>query len=137
MTVDAAYIAAISNGLFSVGTGGTISTDTFALYLAQSTTEVEADLPTTINSTLKEEAIAYLICHRIEAWKGMLDVNQENIDGDYSYGKKSGTIDSWLMAYDRLKIAITANKKTRGGYASATHASVSSDMKMDYNQIGS
>ena len=137
MTVDAAYIAAVSNGLFSVGTGGTISNETFALYLAQSTTEVEADLPSTINSTLKDEAVAYLICHRIEAWKGMLDVNQENIGGDYSYGKKSGTIDSWLMAYDRLKTSVTSNKKQRGVYASATHASVSSDMKMDYNPIGS
>ena len=137
MTVDAAYIAAISNGLFSVGTGGTISNETFALYLAQSTTEVEADLPTTINSTLKDEAVAYLVCHRIEAWKGMLDVNQENIGGDYSYGKKSGTIDSWLMAYDRLKASVSSNKKQRGGYASATHASVNSDMKMDYNPIGS
>jgi len=64
-------------------------------------------------------------------------VNQENIGGDYSYGKKSGTIDSWLMAYDRLKTSVSSNKKQRGGYASATHASVNSDMKMDYNPIGS
>lgn len=136
MAVDAAYIAAVSNGLFSVGTTGTISSETFALYLSQATGEVEADLPSSISSTLKEEAIAYLICHRIEAWKGLLDINQESTGGDYSYGKKSNTIDSWLVAYDRLKTQLTGKKPGRGVSVKATHSSVETDLQFDYNPIG-
>lgn len=136
MTVDAAYIAAVSNGLFSVGNGGTISDTTFALYLSQATEEVEADLPATISITLKEEATAYLICHRIEAWKGLLDVNQESTGGDYSYGKKSNTVDSWLVAYDTLKSRVTGKKSGRGSSVKATHSSVSTDLQFDYNPIG-
>ena len=136
MAVDAAYIAAVSNGLFSVGTGGTISDTTFALYLAQATGEVEADMPTSILSALKDEAIAYLVCHRIEAWKGLLDLNQENTGGDYSYGKKTNTIDSWTMAYDRLKSQIAGKRAGRGTSVKATHSSVATELQFDYNPIG-
>jgi hypothetical protein len=133
MTVDAAYIAAISGGLFP---SGSISSDTFTLYLAQATGEVEADMPATISTTHKDEAIAYLICHRVEAWKGLLDVNQENTGGDYSYGKKSNTVDSWTIAYDALKSRLTGKKAGRGSSVKATHSSVSSELQFDYQQIG-
>ena len=134
MTVDAAYISAISSGMFTIGTGGTISTETFALYLAQSTIEVESDLPSSINTTLKDEAIAYLVCHRIEAWKGLLDLNGESVP-DHSYTKKSGSVDSWTLAYDRLKTSVTGKKSGRGRYVAVTPSDSSSvAYPLDYQQ---
>ncbi len=141
MAVDAAYIAAISNGLFP---SGTIPSETFTLYLAQATGEVEADMPSSISATLKDEAIAYLICHRVEAWKGLLDLQSENSGGDYSYSKKQFSVaaeanipvDSWTMAYDRLKRQITGKKSGRGASVKATHSSVSTELAFDYNPIG-
>jgi len=134
MTVDAAYINAISSGMFTIGTGGTISDATFALYLAQSTLEAETDLPSSINSTLKDEAVAYLVCHRIEAWKGLLDINNESVP-DHSFSKKNGSVDSWTMAYDRLKSSVTGKKKQRGTYVSAVPSDSSSvAYPLDYQQ---
>jgi hypothetical protein len=133
MAVDAAYISAISSGMFTIGTGGTISTETFALYLTQSTREVEADLPSSIDSALKDEAISLLVCHRIEAWKGLLDINGESVP-DHSYSKKSGSIDSWLIAYDRIKTTITGKKKSRGTYVASTPTDSSIALPLDYQQ---
>ena len=134
MTVDAAYISAISSGMFTIGTGGTISDATFALYLAQSTREVESDLPSSIDSSLKDEAISLLVCHRIELWKGLLDLNGESVP-DHSYTKKSGSVDSWTLAYDRLKTQITGKKSGRGRYVSVTPADSSSvAYPLDYQQ---
>lgn len=133
MTVDAAYISAISSGMFTIGTGGTISDTTFALYLAQSTREVELDLPSSIDSSLKDEAISYLICHRIEAWKGMLDINSESVP-DHSYSKKSNSVDSWTIAYERLKVQLTGKKKRLGTYVSATPTDSVISLPLDYQQ---
>jgi len=133
MTVDAAYINAISSGMFTIGTGGTISDATFALYLAQSTREVESDLPASIDTSLKDEAVALLVCHRIELWKGMLDINNESVP-DHSYSKKSGSVDSWTLAYDRLKAQLTGKKKSRGTYVSATPSDSAIALPLDYQQ---
>ena len=141
MTVDAAYISAISNGMFTIGTGGTISSETFALYLAQSTSEVESDLPSSINSSLKDEAVSLLVCHRIEVWKGLLDINSESVP-DHSYSKKqvsvaqgaNVSVDSWTLAYDRLKAQITGKKKSRGTYVAVTPADAAMSLPLDYQQ---
>lgn len=133
MAVDAAYISAISSGMFTIGTGGTISNETFALYLTQSTREVEADLPSSIDSALKDEAIALLVCHRIESWKGLLDIQNESVP-DHSFAKKSGSVDSWTLAYDRLKASLTGKKKSRGTYVKVSPTDSAIALPLDYQQ---
>lgn len=90
MTVDAAYISAMSNGLYTVSdSGGTITNATFTLYLTQATAQVEDDLPSSVSSVSKDELVALMVCHRIVAADARLEFNSESIDG-VSYNKQAG-----------------------------------------------
>jgi len=127
VTVDAAYISAISNGLYTVSdTTGTISTTTFSLYLNQATAQVAAEFPSFASSYLKDEAIGLLVCHRIVRADGRLEFNSESIDG-VSYNKQAGET-TWSLAYNKM---LQGMKGKGSASVSVTHSDVDSSLKFD------
>ena len=133
MTVDAAYIGAISGGEYSVGTTGTISQSTFDLFLAQAVQQATADAPKTVsNSVVFDELVGLQVCYRISRMDRKLDVSGEKLGADVSYSKNAE--DSWLVAYDKLLASAKTKSKGAAG-ASVTHASVDTSIKFDTTDI--
>lgn len=133
MTVDPAYISAMSNGLYTVSdSGGTITNATFTLYLTQATAQVDDDLPSSVSSVLKDELIALMVCHRIVAADARLEFNSESIDG-VSYSKQVGET-SWSIQYSK-KLQNMKNRGRSSTLLKATHSDTSTSLKFDDSQI--
>lgn len=131
MTVSPSMILAMSNGVFTVGDTGFITQGAFELYLSQATAQATDDLPSDINSVKKEEAIALLVCHRIERSFGKTDITSESTGGEHSISKKGSGETSWSLAYNDMVMRETSRKKKSVLVLSAEHASTSSTLKFD------
>jgi hypothetical protein len=105
MTIDSSYLASYTNGLYAVspasGTGTTVSSGAFALYLNLATKQFNQDNPGIADTDQIDECICLLICSKIAGSDGKLDLTGEKEGTDYSYTRNAG-LTSWDLKYKEI-----------------------------------
>lgn len=110
MTCTADTIRLITQGEYSVGTSGTITSADFATYLLWAEAQFSIDNPGNATDSLADLAVGLLICHYIDRAKTDQNIKSEDAgDGATTYGE-SGS--NWMKSYQSL-ISSLQDKITR------------------------
>jgi hypothetical protein len=137
--VTTTYIEDMSNYVLNTD----FTSTQFNRWLALATDQVTQEDPG-FTAAQQEEAIALLICHRIEMKKNKLDKASENFGGDYSYSRASSLAakgeTQWMRDYTDLKARVAdAVKKSTNVQPSAgvmrSDSTVPDAFRLDFNPI--